>query len=100
MKQQPIEQWKITHDGFLRDENGDVVAKMLEPQKLYQLLKSIKAQAIQKERQRIIREIKMGLLGIITSVGYSMKLSNGQVMVLNNQINDLFKALETNNTKE
>ena len=57
-------------------------------------LSTIASKSAESERNRIIGEIKMGLLGIITSVGYSMKLSGGQIMVLSRQINDLLKALE------
>lgn len=51
------------------------------------------AQAIKQERSRVVKEMKLGMLGIITSVSYSMKLSNGQVTVLNRQINDLLDTL-------
>ena len=79
--------------------DGSTTRKVLPTEELEwfrNILSTIASKSAETERNRIVGEMKMGLLGIITSVGYSMKLSGGQVTVLNRQINDLLKALENN----
>jgi hypothetical protein len=50
--------------------------------------------AVKEERERIVRSVKLEVLGEVTSLGYALRWKDYEIKRLNNGLNDILDKIE------
>ncbi len=90
--------FEISKFPYAEDINGEGYYQIYEKQNIHLtgLVKS-QLQHIEKlKEEELLRKIKIGMLGVVTSIGYSMKLSDQQIKILNRDLNYMVDSLTNN----